>query len=58
MAAGMNCLDGMNLEEFTTASYGSHMITQLKQFRDDGLFCDFTLIVENDSFKVSLFQYA
>ena len=40
------------LREFESDEYGSQILERFKEFRDEGKFCDVTLCVEDQQFKV------
>ncbi len=44
----------LSAKEVYTPDYAQHLLERLQEFRDEMLFCDFTLEVENQSFKVIL----
>ena len=41
------------LKELWSEEYGPQILSRFSEFRQDGLFCDFSLKVEDEEFKVS-----
>jgi hypothetical protein len=40
------------LKEMQSDEYGEQILNRYSEFRDEGIFCDFILTVENEDFKV------
>ena len=61
MACSVTCFNNRDpipgdlLQEFTSSDFSGEMISKFKEFREEELFCDFTLKVDREEFKVSTY---
>lgn len=56
MASAVTCFSGHSVadlpEEYNSEQFSAQLLSNFKEFRDEELFCDFVLKVENREFKV------
>ena len=50
--SNLSIMSDEDLEVVTAQGYGGHLLSRFSEFRDEGMFFDFTLKVENKSFQV------